>query len=170
MARIAEGWSRSRTMHERQSGESKRTSRRVDDSPSVFQAPRSCPRTSESMRTTLNFSASNASPMSSAALSGSAAAITTRPFSSSRTISQLTVRASSGNGLMAFRIGSETATGSSSGATRTIFTSRRLRGNARTASRLFSPEASMRNFPPSKAATCASIDIGHIIPKITRAC
>ena len=72
---------------------------------------------------------------------------------------QLTVNGSSGNGLIAFRIGSETATGSSSGATRTIFTRRRLRGNARTASRLFSPEASMRNFPPSKAATCASIDI-----------
>ena len=159
MARIADGWSPSSTMQERQSVESNKTRRRADDSPSAFQIPRICPSARESIRTTLSFSASNASPISSAALSGSAAAMTTRPSSSSRTVSQLTVSASAGNGLNVFRIGSETATGSSSCGTRTIFTSKRLRGNARTASRLFSPEASTRNFPPSKAAICAPIDI-----------
>ena len=57
------------------------------------------------MRVALYLPASSAAPMSSAALSGSAAAITVRPASVSPTVSHVTVSGSSGYGDIAWRIG-----------------------------------------------------------------
>ena len=93
--------------------------------------------------------------MSSDALSGRAAATTTSPRSVSRTVSQLTVRGSSGYGLIAWRTGVANAAGSvlDSSGTRTTFTMRRDKGSASTASLDFSFDAMTLNSPPSKAAT-----------------
>ena len=86
--------------------------------------------------------------MSSDALSGSAAASTTRPFSVSLTVSQDTVSGSSGKGDSAARTGVATATGSSPSATRTILTTRRDKGSASTASPGSIPPDNTRNSPP----------------------
>ena len=75
--------------------------------------------------------------------------MTTLPCSDSHTVSQLTVRSSSGNGLCAFRIGVATATASSPAGTRKILTRRHVRGSASTASRPDERDGSARNAPLS---------------------
>ena len=124
------------------------------------------------MVSSLTFGQMLASAMSSVALSGSAAASTTRPCASSRTGSQLTVSGSSGYGESACKTGVATATGSprDSAGTRTILTSRRPSGNASTASPRRSPAPNTLNWPPSKAAIWTLSAIKSVVYQKMAAC